>query len=349
MRFLKRQTINRRQLKSTTVYSDVTDANVYINPKNAGSMVLPIGTDAQIPASPINGMMRYNTDHSEVQVYQSSKWRSLKFKESSPIVQQSLGAGDSSTVYFGPLSSSYNPTNTSSNVPVSGGAGSGQFGGQNMLIVVENIIQLFNTNYTVVQNPTSPSVVYTPTTSVAALTSATTIYFNSSLVTTGASGNSTTATLTFDTQPAAPFSVGATIVVSGVTPSAYNGSFTVTASSASTVSYSSSATGSMSFSGTVTAASPTAAVFTGTDLVGAVVTGSASLQSNTVIVSYVADATTDALLSITIDKPLITATIPAGTALTLTEPATLRSGYYLFFSSPVPYGKPVTALIGFDQ
>jgi hypothetical protein len=53
---------------------------------------------------------------------------------------------------------------------------------------------------------------------------------------TGASGNGTTATITFATQAAA-IQVGATIVVAGINPSGYNGTFVVTASTVTSVSY----------------------------------------------------------------------------------------------------------------
>ena len=143
MRFLKRQTINRRQLKSTTVYSDITDANVYINPSNSGSLVLPSGTNAQVPSSPVNGMMRYNVDTNEVQVYQSNTWRSLRFKESTGITQQTLGVGDASEVTFGPLNPAP-PTTVQSGV---------SWGGQNILVIVENVLQVHTTNYTITQAP----------------------------------------------------------------------------------------------------------------------------------------------------------------------------------------------------
>jgi hypothetical protein len=146
MRFLKRQTINRRQLRSTTVYSDSADANVYINPRNSGSIVLPSGTDAQIPGSPVNGMMRYNVDHDEVQVYQAGTWRSLRFKESTGITQQSLGNIDGYSYFYGPLNSVYDPTNIASGQTL---------GGQNVLVFIENVFQIFNTNYVITQNPTA--------------------------------------------------------------------------------------------------------------------------------------------------------------------------------------------------
>ena len=150
MRFLKRQTINRRQLKSTTVYSDVADANVYINPRNSGSMVLPSGTDAQVPASPVNGMMRYNVDHEQVQVYQGGTWRSLQFKESSKIKQQPLGQIDGYSYFYGPLDPTfYDPISVTNSDP------SVTFGGQNILVFVENVFQIFDTNYIVTSNPTA--------------------------------------------------------------------------------------------------------------------------------------------------------------------------------------------------
>lgn len=147
MRFLKRQTINRRQPTDTTVYSDVNGANVYVNPRNSGSLVLPSGTDAQIPASPVNGMMRYNVDQQEVQVYQSGAWRSLRFKEPVGVVQQNLGAGDDTEVIFGPLSPA--PVSTAQ----SGVTWNTVQMAINLIVIVENVIQIAGTNYTVEQNP----------------------------------------------------------------------------------------------------------------------------------------------------------------------------------------------------
>lgn len=66
--------------------------------------------------------------------------------------------------------------------------------------------------------------------------------------TTGASGTGTTATITFSgiTVP-----VGTRVTISGVTPTGYNGIYTVTASSAGSVSFSSTTTGSQTVAGTI--------------------------------------------------------------------------------------------------
>lgn len=66
---------------------------------------------------------------------------------------------------------------------------------------------------------------------------------------TGASGTGTTATLTFAGPETIP--VGYTIIVSGVTPTAYNGTYIVTASSSTSVSYSSTSNAAFVSGGTV--------------------------------------------------------------------------------------------------
>ena len=62
-----------------------------------------------------------------------------------------------------------------------------------------------------------------------------------------------TATLTFAAQRFRPYEIGNTIIVAGVSPSAYNGVYTVTACDTTTVSYTSAASGSMVSAGTITA------------------------------------------------------------------------------------------------
>ena len=163
---------------------------------------------------------------------------------------------------------------------------------------------------------------------------------------TNATGNGTNVTLTFNTQSANPFDVGQTIIVTGLSVLGYNGTYTVTGVSTSSVTYANTTTGTINGDGIVSSPS---AIYTAINLVGATVTGSPSINSNSVILSYNVDPNTDAIVSIVINKPTINTIIPSGTSITITEPTTLASGYYLKFSSPPPYGKPVTALIGFDQ
>jgi hypothetical protein len=73
---------------------------------------------------------------------------------------------------------------------------------------------------------------------------------NNSVAITGASGTGTIATITFATQTAV-IPVGSTIVVTGINPSGYNGTFIVTASSLTSVSYANTTTAAWVSGGTV--------------------------------------------------------------------------------------------------
>ena len=68
---------------------------------------------------------------------------------------------------------------------------------------------------------------------------------------TGATGNGTTVTLTFATQAAAPYQVGSSIIVSGIDPTEYNGTFVVTACNTTTVSYLNASTATYNSGGTI--------------------------------------------------------------------------------------------------
>ena len=338
MRFLRRQTLNRRSVYDNTLYVDTNDAIVMGSQNN---LTLPTGPTSTRPSVPVNGMIRYNTTSSDIEVYQGGTWRALRYRESGAVTQQTVGVGDGDTLYFGPL----NPA------PTSNAQNGYSWSGANLLVLVENVLQLHTTNYTVVQNPTFPSEIYIGKNSVGSSIGSSTIYFNTSLTTLTASGTGSTVTLTFATQPAAPFAIGETITVTGVIPYEYNGAFVVSGSTASTVTYVHTATGAQTTSGTITAAST---VYPAVNIVGATLTGSSAITGRTVIGYTVDDITDDglgtgALLSITLSSPTSGSIIAANTAITITKTPQVGSGYYLFFSSPIPPGKPVTVLHGFDQ
>jgi hypothetical protein len=71
------------------------------------------------------------------------------------------------------------------------------------------------------------------------------------ITTAGASGTSTTATVTFAVQTLAP-AVGSLVTVAGVSPAGYNGTYVVTASTTSSVSYANTTTGPQTVAGTAT-------------------------------------------------------------------------------------------------
>lgn len=76
------------------------------------------------------------------------------------------------------------------------------------------------------------------------------VNFGYSLTTSAASGDGTTATLTFSASTNCP-AVGSTIIVAGVTPAGYNGTYTVTASTNTSVSYLNATTAAQTVAGTI--------------------------------------------------------------------------------------------------
>jgi hypothetical protein len=80
--------------------------------------------------------------------------------------------------------------------------------------------------------------------------SAASVFYNyETAPTTAAAGNGATATITYSGTYS--FTVGDTVVVAGVIPTGYNGTYTVTASTSNTVSFSSATSGAQTSPGTV--------------------------------------------------------------------------------------------------
>jgi hypothetical protein len=79
---------------------------------------------------------------------------------------------------------------------------------------------------------------------------------STSILTTATSGTGSVATITFSERVAAPFTVGQSITVADVVPAGYNGTFTVTGATTSTVSYSNSTTGVQTTPGHVSGCYP---------------------------------------------------------------------------------------------
>jgi hypothetical protein len=304
------------------------------------NLKLPSGTDAERPVIPDNGMIRYNEDSGDVEVYQNLTWRSLRYRESGEITQQLIGIGDEEQVYFGPL----NPSPYA--IPSASGY---TWSGANLLVLVENVLQLHNTNYTVVNAPTLSAETYVPVVSFTATPGTNRLYFNTSVVATGASGTTTTATITFDTLGARPFAIGSEIVVTGMVPYAYNGDFAVTACTTTSVSYTLTSPpggpGPLTVLGAITSAD---VVYPAVDIDGAVVSGDPGIPAGAVVTAHNVDPDTGALVYVDLDQNVSLA-VSNNTEITIANPTVTTSGWYLYFSSPVPAGKPVTVLHGFDK
>lgn len=148
MRLLKAQNTNLRNIKGKGVKYDVND-QVILDSTNC--VLVPKGTQAQRPVSPVNGHVRYNIDDNEFEAYQNGAWRELRYKEPGSITQQNLGNGDATETVFGPLNSG------DTDFPIPAAA-------QNVLVLIENVFQISTTNYTLEQsvagNLTGPNAPY---------------------------------------------------------------------------------------------------------------------------------------------------------------------------------------------
>jgi hypothetical protein len=151
MRFLKTLTLNRRAIYDDRV-AVRTDSSVIMNTTN--NLLIPKGNTAERPPSPVNGMVRYNTDlnspYGELEVYQGSCCRVLRFKDPNAVVLQDLGIGNDSDTIFGPLNP--DPFTYTAQAGVTWNAA--QIA-KNLIVIVDTVFQVAVANFEILQNPTS--------------------------------------------------------------------------------------------------------------------------------------------------------------------------------------------------
>ena len=215
MRFLRNLNLNPKAPHDKRLLITKSD-EVQFN--TARSLLLPAGPSANRAASPVAGMMRLNTDTDDVEVYQNNSWRALRFKESSQIIQQNLGTGDGISVLYGPL-------NPAPPTVVQMGT---TWTGANLMVYVENVFQIFNTNYLIAQNPnieTTVSVLANSGSTTLTLDSVANIHVGSEITTTAPT---TTIRTTVSTTPVTATYVSGgvlstTMVISGQSGTIVNG------------------------------------------------------------------------------------------------------------------------------
>lgn len=142
MKYIKRQTTNARGTGlGRGIHVTTVDKEVILDSENV--VLVPKGRTEDRPQFPKNGHMRYNTDDDRFEIYEAGTWNGVRNAAPSayaPITVQSLGNGDASETLFGPLDSG-DPF-----YPIPAAA-------QNILVFAENVFQIPNTNYDLVQNP----------------------------------------------------------------------------------------------------------------------------------------------------------------------------------------------------
>lgn len=156
MKYLKTQNTSRFLLKD-----NVFKANPYGRylMDGTGGLRVPKGTTAQRPQlssvempGGANGMLRYNTSLNELECFIDGNWETVKGSAASSIRKETYGPGDYVEQYFGPLPVDYEP-DFLPGVLSPGASGSLD----NIIVLVENVFQISQTNFTLVQNPAGNS------------------------------------------------------------------------------------------------------------------------------------------------------------------------------------------------
>jgi hypothetical protein len=113
-----------------------------------GGMMLPKGTTAQRPQltsvrqpTDANGTIRYNTTLPALEAYVGGAWVTVASPFAAAITKQTLGPGDGAFTIFGPLNTTF--------------AASYAASADNVIVLVENVMQISTTNFTITQNPSS--------------------------------------------------------------------------------------------------------------------------------------------------------------------------------------------------
>tara|TARA_B100000780_G_scaffold75612_1_gene50909 strand:+ start:1184 stop:1768 length:585 start_codon:yes stop_codon:yes gene_type:complete len=148
MRLIKQQTTNLRTIQPSSkgIKQDIDDQVVMVSER---ALRVPVGTTALRPGSAgvitsaAIGQVRYNTTDQQLEAYQNGAWREVRFKEPNQdpgIVWQNLGSGNAAgdETVFGELQSN------DADFPVPASA-------TNILVLVENVLQIPTTNYTIHQ------------------------------------------------------------------------------------------------------------------------------------------------------------------------------------------------------
>jgi hypothetical protein len=129
MRFVKKQQINSKLITDPSVS---VEANGQVVLGTNYAVKVPVGNSSERPAFPENGQIRYNTDLNEFEFYVNNSWEEARTQRPATITIQNLGSGDAVEQEFGPL----NPTPATS---------------KNILVLVENVVQIAEVNYTMIQ------------------------------------------------------------------------------------------------------------------------------------------------------------------------------------------------------
>ena len=162
MRFLKQKTISRYSPSDNTLFTNHYGRAIM---DLTGGLRLPKGSTSERPQlsgvrnpNGANGFIRYNTTTNSIEAYIDGVWEVVRAPGATTITKQTLGPGDEVETTFGPLSQIPSSEN-------------------NILVFVENVFQISDTNYNLVDNYLGSGNTYIVFTSPIPLGKYITIYF----------------------------------------------------------------------------------------------------------------------------------------------------------------------------
>ncbi len=162
MRFLKQKTLSKYSPSDNALFTNHYGRAVM---DLTGGLRLPKGTTAERPQTSgvrnpngANGFIRYNTTTNSIEAYIDGVWEVVRAPGATTITKQTLGPGDEVETTFGPLSQIPSSEN-------------------NILVFVENVFQISDTNYNLVDNYLGSGNTYIVFTSPIPLGKYVTIYF----------------------------------------------------------------------------------------------------------------------------------------------------------------------------
>jgi hypothetical protein len=143
MKFLKQKNISKYSITDQTLFTNHYGRAVM---GLSGGLRLPQGTTAQRPQTSgvrypgaasefADGTIRYNIDTNTLEALIAGVWEVVRAPGATTITKQTLGPGDGSAVAFGPLTLTPSSEN-------------------NIIVLVENVMQIGTTNYTLTSSNT---------------------------------------------------------------------------------------------------------------------------------------------------------------------------------------------------
>jgi hypothetical protein len=147
MKFLKTKNISKFSIndRSLIAYPGGNGPGNRVVVNANGGLMLPKGSTSERPQltgvrqpTDANGTIRYNTTLSSIEAYVGGTWVVVASPVASAITKQTLGPGDGTETVFGPLNTSFVTSYSASD--------------DNILVLVENVMQISTTNFTVEQS-----------------------------------------------------------------------------------------------------------------------------------------------------------------------------------------------------